>query len=143
MKYGDFSKVTTEHMTVFYVGLHKYFCTFWQLRLYKELKHNCFYWILLQTFIKPFLCVVHISNRLNWEMWSQYLQYRMCFPFADTYGKETAAQQQMIIISVDFLPFLLPPSFWRHNVGVVKQSLTCLLSLASEKSWDLEKMLLN
>lgn len=114
-----FFKITTEHMTV--LCRTTQVLLYIQLKLYKELKHNYFYWTLLQTFLNPFLYVVHISNRLSWEVFSQYIQYRMCFPFADTCGKESVAQQQMII-SVNFPPFLLPLPFWRHNVGVVKQS---------------------
>lgn len=95
-------------------------CVHWQLRSYQELKHNYFYWTLLQRFINPFLRVAHIGNRLHSKVWSHYLQYSMCFPFADTHGKETVAQQQMII-SIGFPPSLLPPLFWRHRAGAVKQ----------------------
>lgn len=105
-------------------------CVHWQLRSYQELKHNYFYWTLLQRFINPFLRIAHIGNRLHSKVWSHHLQYGMCFPFADTHGKETVAQQQMIIL-IGFLPSLLPPLFWRRSAGAAKQSLNNVsLSLA-------------
>lgn len=66
-------------------------------------------------------------------MWSQYLQYRMCFPFADTYGKETVVEQQMILAG-DFPPFLIP--FWGQNIRIVEPSRSNVLDV-SEESWGL------
>lgn len=57
MKFGHFFKITTEHMTILCrtAQVLLYVLT----ALYKELKHNYFYWTSLQTLINPFLCSAH------------------------------------------------------------------------------------
>lgn len=137
MKCGYFSKITTEYMTVFHVGLHKH----WQLKSHEELKRSYFYWTLLQTFINPFLCVLVIDYREKCGL--SMFNTECAFLLLTLRERKLLHSSRWSFQSIFLLSYSPLPSLWRCSVGL-SSSLSGIrsLSLANEGSWGF-KVLLN